>query len=160
MSDQTGSPEVWVATPDVPESFPTRILASTLNWMPDSKSLLYTTSDHKLNMVNVESGQSKMLATNESSGITGVTVSPDGAWIAFSKSDRDFRQHVYFLAASGGEAHELPDALQNSQVSITSTVDGKKLIFLGGYVQAELRGARMASAIYSVILSKYGFDEP
>jgi tricorn protease len=162
VSDQTGRPEVWVATADgenakkLSDSDSEKL---TLTWMPDSKSLLYTTSDHKLNSVNVENGQTKTLGTNESSGITGVTVSPDGAWIAFAKADRDFRQHVHFIAASGGEAHRLPDALQFASFDPRFTADGKKLIFLGGYVQAGSATLRTnVAAIYSVMLSKEDTD--
>jgi tricorn protease len=162
VSDQTGRPEVWVATPEgesakkLSDSDSEKL---TLNWMPDSKSLLYTTSDHKLNMVNVENGQMHTLATNESSGITGVTVSPDGAWIAFSKADRDFRQHVYFLAAAGGQEHRLPDDLQFASYDPRFTPDGKKLIFLGGYVQAGSATLRTnVASIYSVALTKEDSD--
>jgi tricorn protease len=162
VSDQTGRPEVWMATPEgksVKKLSDSDSEKLTLTWMPDSKSLLYTTSDHKLNMVNVETGQMHTLVTNESSGIAGVTVSPDGAWIAFSKADRDFRQHVYFLSAAGGQEHRLPDDLQFASFDPRFTADGKKLIFLGGYVQAGSATLRTnVAAIYSATLSKEDAD--
>ncbi len=162
VSDQTGRPEVWVAGTDgmgVKKLSDSDSEKLSLNWMPDSKSLLYTTSDHKLTMVNVETGQTHMLATNDSSGISGVTVSPDGAWIAYSKADHDFRQHVYFISAAGGEEHRLPDALQFATYDPRFTVDGKKLIFLGGYVQAGSATLRTnVAAIYSVSLTKEDAD--
>jgi tricorn protease len=162
VTDQTGRPEVWVATQDgdgakrLSDSDSEKL---SLNWMPDSKSMLYTTSDHKLNMVNMETGQMHTLATNETSGISGVTVSPDGAWIAYSKSDRDFRQHVYFTPAGGGETHRLPDDLEFASYDARFTADGKKLIFLGGYVQAGSATLRTnVAAIYSVTLAKEDTD--
>ncbi len=162
VSDQTGRPEVWVATAEgesakkLSDSDSEKL---SLNWMPDSKSLLYTTSDHKLNSVNVESGQMRTLATNDSSGITGVTVSPDGAWIAYAKVDHDFRQHVHFVSAAGGEEHRLPDQLQFASFDPRFTADGKKLIFLGGYVQAGSATLRTnVAAIYSVTLAKEDTD--
>jgi tricorn protease len=162
VSDQTGRPEVWMAGTDgmgakkLSDSDSEKL---SLNWMPDSKGLLYTTSDHKLNMANVETGQTRMLVTNESSGISGVTVSPDGAWIAYSKADHDLRQHVYFMAAAGGEEHRLPDALQYASYDPRFTADGKKLIFLGGYVQGGSATLRTnTAAIYSVSLAKEDAD--
>jgi tricorn protease len=162
VSDQTGRQEVWVATPEgegakkLSDSDSEKL---SLNWMPDSKHLLYTTSDHKLNIVNVESGQMRTLETNETSGISGVTVSPDGAWIAYSKSDRDFRQHVYFISPGGGEEHRLPDDLQFASYDPRFTTDGKKLIFLGGYVQAGSATLRTnVAAVYSVTLAKEDAD--
>jgi tricorn protease len=162
VSDQTGRPEVWLAGTDgmgakkLSDSDAEKL---SLTWMPDSKSLLYTGSDHKLNMVNVESGQTKMLATNDSSGISGVTVSPDGAWIAYNKADHDLRQHVYFIAAAGGEEHRLPDALQYASYDPRFTADGKKLIFLGGYVQGGSATLRTnVASIYSVSLAMEDAD--
>jgi tricorn protease len=162
VSDQTGRPEVWVAGTDGMGAKKLSDLDSeklTLNWMPDSKSVLYTTSDHKLNSVNVETGQTRTLSTNDSSGISGVTVSPDGAWIAYNKADHDFRQHVYFLAAAGGQEHRLPDDLQYASYDARFTADGKKLIFLGGYVQAGSATLRTnVASIYSVSLAKEDAD--
>ena len=162
VSDQTGRPEVWVATPDGTSAKKLSDADSeklSINWMPDSKSFLYTTSDHKLNSVNVENGQTRTLATNDSSGISGVTVSPDGMWIAYSKSDHELRQHVYFVAAAGGEEHRLPDALQFSTYDPRFTADGKKLIFLGGYVQGGSATLRTnVASIYSLALAPEDTD--
>ncbi|MFZ0821740.1 MAG: S41 family peptidase [Candidatus Acidiferrales bacterium] len=162
VSDQTGRPEVWVAGTDGMGAKKLSDLDSeklTLNWMPDSKSVLYTTSDHKLNSVNVETGQTRTLATNDSSGVSGVTVSPDGAWIAYNKADHDFRQHIYFQASAGGEEHRLKDDLQYASYDGRFTADGKKLIFLGGYVQAGSATLRTnVASIYSVTLAKEDTD--
>src|ERR1019366_5140199 len=71
----------------------------------------------------------------------------------------DFRQHVYFLSAAGGQEHRLPDDLQFASFDPRFTADGKKLIFLGGYVQAGSATLRTnVAAIYSVALTKEDSD--
>jgi tricorn protease len=162
VSDATGRDEVWIAMPDGTGAKKLSDADSeklSLDWMPDSKGLLYTTSDHKLNLVNVETGQMRTLATNDSSGISSVTVSPDGAWIAYTKSDHDLRAHVYFVSAAGGDSHPLPDARLFSSFEPRFTADGKKLVFLAGYVQGGSATLRQnVASVYSVSLSKEDQD--
>jgi tricorn protease len=162
LGDSTGRQEVWVATPDGTDAkklSDTDLEKLSLVWMPDSKSLLYTSSDHKLNLVNVESGQTRTLATNDAGNIEGVTVSPDGAWIAFSKADHDLRAHVYFVPIAGGEAHKLQDEKLFSSFDPHFTSDGKKLIFLAGYVQGGSATLREnVASVYSVSLSAEDSD--
>jgi tricorn protease len=162
VSDSSGRDEVWIAMTDGTGAKKLSDADSeklSLDWMPDSKGLLYTASDHKLYMVKVESGQSRVLANNDSSGISGVTVSPDGAWIAYTKSDHDLRAHVYFVAAAGGDSHPLPDARLFSSFEPRFTADGKKLIFLAGYVQGGSATLRQnVASVYSVSLSKEDQD--
>ncbi len=162
ISDKTGRQEIWVATPDGTDAkklSDADVEKLSLAWMPDSKSLLYTTSDHKLNLVNVESGQTRTLATNDASNIEGVTASPDSAWIAYAKADHDLRAHVYFVSVAGGEEHKLPDDKLFSSFTPRFTLDGKKLIFLAGYVQGGSATLREnVASIYSVSLSKEDSD--
>lgn len=162
LGDSSGRQEVWVATPDGADAkklSDTDLEKLSIVWMPDSKSLLYTSSDHKLNLVNIESGQTRTLATNDAGNIDGVTVSPDGAWVAFAKADHDLRAHVYFVAATGGEEHKLPDAKLFSTFSPRFTPDGKKLVFLAGYVQGGSATLRTnVASVYSVSLAKEDAD--
>ena len=162
VSDKTGRQEVWVATPDGTDAKKLSDADSeklTLTWAPDSKYLLYTTSDHKLNLVSVESGQMRTLATNDAGNIEGVSVSPDSAWVAYNKADHDLRQHVYLVPAAGGESHRLPDEKIFSSFDPRFTADGKKMVFLAGYVQGGSATLRAnVAAIYSVSLAKEDAD--
>jgi tricorn protease len=158
FSDEGGGDAVWVA--DV-EGKNAKKLTDTDNeklnagWMPDSKAVYFTAADHGLYVVDAGGGQPRKIATNDAGNIQGPEVSPDGKWFVYSKQDHDFRAHVYIVSAQRGEEHRLNDDLLFSALAPRWTPDGKKLIFLGGYVQGGSATLREnAAALYSVSLSE------
>ncbi len=162
VSDQSGRDEVWVA--DAQGKNAKKLSDAdteklSLHWFPDSKSLGYTSSDHKLWAVDVSSGQTRSIASGEAGNLNGVSISPDGKWVAYSTPDRDLRAHVHIVAAAGGETHRLDDDRYFSTFAPRFTPDGRKLIFLGGYVQGGSATLRQnVSVLYSVSLSKEDRD--
>ena len=162
VSDQDGRDQVWIAAPDgtgAKRLSNTDNEKSNLVWLPDSKSILFAASDHKLYITGIDGSQPQVLTQNDASGISGVSVSPDGAWAAYMKSDRDLREHVYIVSTKGGQEHRLPDEQQFSSFQPRFTPDGKKLIFLGGYVQGGSATLRTnVAALYSVTLAKEDRD--
>ena len=60
---------------------------SGLVWAPDSKSLLWSGSDHKLRHVTVDSGKTEVIATGTAGNIQTPQFSPDGKWVSYSKQD-------------------------------------------------------------------------
>src|SRR6266852_5778347 len=138
LSDQGGHDSVWVADA---EGNNAKKLTDTDNeklrvgWMPDSKAVYFTSSDHGLYVVDAGGGQTRKIAANDAGNILGAEVSPDGKWFAYAKQDHDLRAHVFIVSAQGGEEHRLNDDLLFSTLAPRWTPDGKKLIFLGGYVQ-------------------------
>jgi tricorn protease len=161
-SDQGGRDEVWVATP---EGTGAKQLSDgdteklDLGWLPDSKSLLYAASDRKLYMASIDGSPAHTLASNDASGIGGITVSPDGAWVAYTKADHDLRQHIYFVSTKGGEEHRLPDDELFSSYDPRFTADGKRLIFLAGYVQGGSATLRTnVASLYALTLAKEDRD--
>jgi tricorn protease len=126
-----------------------------LAWSPDSKSLAYTSSDRKLSIVDLAEGKTRTLASTDVAAIQLPRFSPDGKWVSYTKLDHDFRPHVHLVAAAGGDEHRLADDLLFASSGAHFTSDGKKLIFLGGFVQAgsaTLRDNR--AGLYSVSLAR------
>jgi tricorn protease len=166
VSDQSGRDEVWMSDMDGKNAkklsdADTEKIA--IRWLPDAKSLVYTASDHKLYLLEVDTGKLQVLATNDAGNIQGPDVSPDGKWVAYTTSDADFRPHVHVVSTAGGPAgtsgasppHRLSDDLLFSSSSARWTPDGKKLIFLGGYLQGGSAAIRENIAtLYAVSLSK------
>jgi tricorn protease len=162
VSDQSGRDEVWVADEEGKNA---KKLSDgdteklSLHWFPDSKSLGYTSSDHKLWVVDVTNGQSRSIASNEAGNVNGVSISPDGKWVAYAAPDRDLRAPVFVVAAAGGQAHQLSDDRLFSSFAPRFTPDGRKLIILGGYVQGGSATLRQnAAALYSVSLASEDRD--
>ncbi|HYA97981.1 MAG TPA: biopolymer transporter Tol, partial [Methylomirabilota bacterium] len=158
VSDQSGREEVWVC--DVDGSGMKQLSDAdteklSVTWLPDSKSVLYTAADHKLYVVPADGGGSRVLASSEAGNISQPGVAPDGKWVAYAKADRDFRQHVYLVQVAGGEERRLSDDVLFSSYDPRFTPDGKKLIFLGGYVQGGSATLRdNSAALYSASLTR------
>ena len=124
-------------------------------WSPDSKSLAYTASDHKLYVVDLSTGQAKMLASNDVGAVQGPEFSPDGKWMSYSKQDGDLRPHVCIVSTAGGEEHRIIDDVLFATTGARWSRDGKRLVFLGGYVQGGSAALRANTAsLYSVSLTR------
>jgi tricorn protease len=158
VSDQSGREEVWVA--DVDGNNAKKLSdgdseKSTIAWAPDSKSLAYSASDHKLYVVDLAAGQAKVVASNDVGSIQNAEFSPDGKWIAYTKADPDLRPHVCIVSAAGGDEHRLNDDVLFATTGARWSRDGKKLVFLGGYVQGGSAALREnVASLYSVSLAK------
>ena len=162
VSDESGRDEVWVIGTDgknAKKLSDSDTEKSAIAWLPDSKSLVYSASDHKLYFVDVASGETRVLTSHDVSNVNSPVVSPDGKWVAYSKLDRDLRNHVYFLPIAGGTEQRLPDDRLFASFGPRWTPDGKKLVFLGGYVQAGSATLRdNVAALYNVSLTKEDRD--
>jgi tricorn protease len=158
VSDQSGRDEVWVA--ETSGASPKKLSDAdseklTLAWAPDSKSLAYTASDHKLHVVEVATGKTLDVAKSETVSLQNPEFSPDGKWISYTKVDRDMRPHVHVVPAAGGDEKKIDDEDLFSTTGAHWTPDGKKLVFLGGYVQGGSAAIRQnVASLYSVSLGK------
>lgn len=159
ISDKSGRDEVWMAHEDstglkkLSDSDPEK---QNIQWSPDSKSLIYAASDHKLYRYDLEGGKTSSVASGEAGNIQGARFSPDGKWIAYSKLDRDLRPHVYVTPSTGGSEHRVGNDDQLfSEIHPLWTPDGKRLLFLAGLAQAGSATLRQSFVqVYSVSLAK------
>ena len=154
VSDQSGRDEVWVSETSGTSAKKLSDADSeklALAWAPDSKMLAYTASDHKLRVVEVATGKTQDVASSETVSLQNPEFSPDGKWISYTKVDRDLRPHVFVAPAAGGDEKKLDDEDLFSTTGAHWTPDGKKLVFLGGYVQGGSAAIRQnVAALYSV----------
>jgi tricorn protease len=157
VSDRTGREEVWIS--DELGKSPKKLSdadcdKSGLVWSPDSKSLLWTGSDHKLRLVEIESGKADVIAQSDAGNLAGAQFSPDGKWLSYSKPDRMLRQHVWVKELASGQEHVIggEDFLLSSGAKWTP--DGKNLLLIGG-VGAPAMAAlnRTVTQLYSVALN-------
>jgi tricorn protease len=158
VSDKTNQQEVWISDEfgrNQKKLSAVDTEKRDIEWAPDSKSLYYTASDHKLYRVDIDNGKTDTVAYNEVSAISGPAISPDGNWIAYSAQDNDMRSHVYVIAATGGQPHLIGGQEIFSATGPAWTPDGKKLIFLAGIRQggmATQRAQMGTMQLYSVSL--------
>ncbi|HUR46720.1 MAG TPA: hypothetical protein VMZ27_12655, partial [Candidatus Saccharimonadales bacterium] len=156
-SDKDGSEEVWVA--DERGRNPKKLTAVdcekfALQWAPDSKSLLWSGSDHKLRRVFVEDGKTDVLAGSENGPVSTPQFSPDGKWISYTKQDKILRSHVYVQELKSGEEHMIGAEDFLLSTGAKWTPDGKKLLLLGGVGAAGMASLnRTTLQLYSVALT-------
>jgi tricorn protease len=152
VSDRTGRQEIWTA--DETGRGLKRLSDAdcdkpSIAWAPDSRSLLWSGSDHQLRRVEIASGKTEVVASSDVATIGNPQFSPDGVWISYSKRDPLLRDHVYIKAASGGTERLIgaDDFLISNGAKWTP--DGKRLLMLGGV------GAPAMSALNRTVLQLY-----
>ena len=135
ISDRTGREEIWIADErgehleqlsDVDSD------KSAIAWAPDSLSVVWSGSDHKLRQTFLADRKTEEIASSETGNIATPQFSPDGKWIAYTKPDKTLRSHVYVKSVEGGEEQMI--AADDFLVSANArwTADGRKLLVLGG----------------------------
>jgi len=160
VSDRSGRDEVWIADErgkNLKKLSDSDTEKPLIRWAPDSKSLLYSSSDHKLYRVQIESGKTEAIASSEVSNISNPQFSPDSQWISYTKPDRNLRSHVYVIPAAGGSERHFGGEDLFSELGAMWTPDGKKLIFLSGNLQggiASPRNQQTRMQLHSVSLEK------
>jgi len=158
VSDRTGRQEIWVADEmgrNLKKLTDADCDKSAMVWSPDSKSLLWSGSDHKLRHEVVDTGKTEVIATGVSGNVQGPQFSPDGKWVSYSKQDGLMRSHVYIKPIDGGAEREI----KSDEFVVASgakwTPDGRKLLLLGG-VGAPAMAAlnRTVTQLYSISLTR------
>ena len=135
VSDRTGREEVWIS--DEFGKSPKKLSdvdcdKTSLNWAPDSKSLLWSGSDHKLRKVEIESGKTDVVASGEAGNVIAAQFSPDGKWISYAKEDKQLRSHVWIKNLESGDEHRIVSDQFQVASDARWTPDGKKLLVIGG----------------------------
>ncbi len=157
VSDRTGREEVWLADErgrNLKQLSDLDCDKSSLAWAPDSQSLLWAGSDHKLRRVEIQTGKTDVLVSSDVGPIGTPQFSPDGKWLSYSKQDPILRSHVHVKPVAGGEEHLIgaEDFLTSSGAKWTP--DGKKLLLLGGVGAPSMSSLnRTTLQLYSVPLT-------
>ena len=135
ISDRSSRQEIWIS--DELGKNPRKVSdvdcdKNQIAWSPDSKSLLWSGSDHKLRKVDVDTVKTDVVAESNSGNIASAQWSPDGKWISYSKQDRLLRQQVWIRNLETGDEHSITSDLFQFSSGAKWTPDGKKLLFTGG----------------------------
>ncbi len=164
VSDRTGRQEVWVSGElgkNAKKLSDADCDKTALTWAPDSKSLLWSGSDHQLRRVEIESGKENVLAMAVTGAVMTPQFSPDGKWISYSVQDKLARTHVWLKELATGQEHMITsDQFQLSQ-GAKWTPDGKKLLLIGGVSLPAMasQGFRgTPSQLYAVSLTRVEKD--
>ncbi|MSU51261.1 MAG: biopolymer transporter Tol [Opitutus sp.] len=158
LSDRTGREEIWLADErglNLKQLSDIDCDKSGVTWAPDSKSFLWSGSDHKLRRTRIADGQTDVVASSEIGAVGTPQFSPDGNWISYTKPDTLMRSHVHVKRLEGDEERmiEAEDFLISTGAKWTP--DGKKLLLLGGSGTGSIASlSRTTTQLYSLALTR------
>jgi tricorn protease len=141
VSDRSGRQEVYLVDPDGKNLKQISDLdtdKSSIAWAPNSKSLIFASTDKKLYLFSVADGKTRVLTSSTLAPPRGPAFSPDSKWVSFLKQDETLRSHVYVMALKGGPERRITeDDLAFSEGSAVWSGDGR---FLAYTIQAGTDG--------------------
>jgi tricorn protease len=134
ISDRSGRQEVYVVDGDGKNLKKISNLDTDkgpILWSPDSKALLYGSTDKKLYLHSVADGKTAIVTSSTIAPPRGPAFSPDSKWVTFVKQDATMRSHVYIAPVTGGEErHVTDDSLAFSETSAIWTGDGRFIVYV------------------------------
>jgi tricorn protease len=104
----------------------------TPSWSPDSKRLLYTDTDLKVWVMDVESGQSKVVGRDPwmvPQRTLHPTWSPDSKWVAYASRLNTLYRAIFVSNVETGETRQVTDGLADTMYPVWDA-GGKYLWFL------------------------------
>ncbi len=103
-------------------------------WSPDSKRILFTDTDLRLWLVDVERGEAKHIDTDAWMVPTrslDPVWSPDSRWIAYAKRLDNLLHAIFVYSVETGQTHQLTDGYSDATAPAWDA-SGKYLYFLAG----------------------------
>jgi len=161
VSDRSGREEIYVAAIDgageARQITDIDSLKLGYRWSPDAKEIAFATSDGKLRKVDAATKKVTDLDSSPYGNISTPSWSPDGKWLAYSKSDIARTSDIYVIASSGSEKSAQKITFDsNSDINPVFAADGRKLFFQ----RIEATGGNTPNSvqIYSVALERLERD--
>lgn len=104
ISDATGEDEIYIRTQGWRRGFPVQLTVNGdtykyyVTWSPDSKKLVWSDKKLRLQYVDITSKQVTLVDQAKTWEHGGANWSPDSKWIAYTRSDDDFRGKVFLYS--------------------------------------------------------------
>jgi tricorn protease len=134
-------------------------------WSPDSKRVAYTDKRKNLWYLDIATGKSTRVDTDPAAlgGPPSAVWSPDGAWIAYTRSLKSGVGAVFLYSLENAKPRQITDGMSNAQ-SVAFDKGGKYLFFTASTDDGPLHFGSMSgfnraqtNSPYVVVLSK---DDP
>jgi len=133
-------------------------------WSPDGKSISYTDNSHSIRILDVASGTSSKVSSNDvyrPAPILDHTWSPDSKWLAYTRTGPTQMQAIHLWSMAEKKSYPLTDGLSDAREPVFDP-NGKYLYFVAStnagptsdwFSQASL-DMRQTNAIYLAVLPK------
>jgi len=129
-------------------------------WSPDSKYLCYSDKFMRLNLVEVDGGDHKVIDQSEYDdawerwGIQDYVWSPDSKWIAYSKQHYNMHESIYLYEVAGGKTTRLTDDM-HSDWSPSFAPGGEYLYFLSNRTFNPIMGRQDQNHVFLNVARPY-----
>lgn len=133
VADNTGEDEIYIVRQDGSEQ-PVKLTSNAdtykygMVWSPDSKKLLWSDKNLRLQFVDVQSKSVTVVDQAKTWEFTEFSWSPDSKWIAYSRPDRTAQTMIFLYEISSGDKFPVTSGWYDSGEPVFST-DGKYLFF-------------------------------
>ncbi len=133
-SDVTGEYEIYLMRPDG-EGDPRQLTSNSSawkfqpTWSPDSKWLLYADKTQSLKVIDVKSGEERIVDHADRQEIRDYGWSPDSRWIAYAKNAENGQMSIWAFNLKTGITRRLTGDTFDDMSPVFST-DGKYLFFI------------------------------
>ncbi len=101
---------------------------SGLRWSPDSRKVYFSTDRRDIYALDVETKALDRILVSETSGFRGFTLSPDGAWAAYTVNLPNRVTAIYLYDVAARKSYQLTDRWYDASNPVFSA-DGKYLFF-------------------------------
>ncbi len=133
FSDRTGEYELYIQKEDGSENAVqltsgTKTYLYELQWSPDSKKILFSDREFRLQYVDTESKKVTLVKKSKSTELNDFGWSPDSKWIAFTDYETNLYSVVNLYNMESGKIYPVTDKWYYSRNPVFSP-DGKYLYF-------------------------------
>ncbi|MDI6400527.1 PDZ domain-containing protein [Balneolaceae bacterium ANBcel3] len=134
ISDKSGEDEIYIRPQDGSgEARQITTEADTykyrIEWSPDSKKILWADKMLRLNMVDINSGETKVIRQAESWEFSQYTWAPDSRWIAYTMPEHETMNRIWIYSLDEDEHYKVTDGWYSASGPEFSR-DGKYLFFV------------------------------
>lgn len=165
ISDATGEDEIYIRSQDGADA-PIKLTEKSdtykyyVTWSPDSKKIVWSDKKLRLQYVDISTKQVTLIDQAKAWEHGGANWSPDSKWIAYTKTDDDFRSKVFLYSLDSKQSTVVTDHWYEAS-GATFSPDGKYLFFVSDrdfsptYSRTEWNHSYAdMSKVYFVTLSK------
>ena len=174
FTDETGEYELRIGAQDG-KGTPRKIRVSgagyyeDIEWSPDGKFISYSDNSHSLYLLDVASGVSTKLSSNEMyrpEKVLDHSWSPDSKWLAYTRTGMTNLQSIHLYSVDQKKSFPLGDGLSDAREPVFDP-DGKYLYFVAStdagpvadWFSQSSSDMRTTNAIYLAVLPK-GVESP
>lgn len=132
ISDKSGEFNIWLRNVANGEEHPlTKDLKTyifRLKWSPDSRSILWSEKKNTLNLTDIASGKTEVIASSGVGALNSFNWSPDSRYITYINPEKGMN-NIIIYDRNNREKHQITDGWYNVS-SPNFSQDGKYLLFV------------------------------